>query len=209
MLIIGDPTFGDAVNALYDAQSTLCREINPKVALITGITGQDGSYLAELNYTEWRRTGLPANLAKAEMAQHKGIILAGGSGTRVSIRVHQMNQPQLSPLHEETHLKVLRLLEGNPRLSQREVSEALGVSLGKTNFCFKALVDKGLIKVQSFRKSQNKLAYAYLLTPVGIAEKSALTARFLKRKMVEYEHLQAEIAVLQLEVSGEPASEKP
>jgi EPS-associated MarR family transcriptional regulator len=112
-------------------------------------------------------------------------------------------------LHEETHLKVLRLLEGNPRLSQRELSEKLGVGLGKTNFCIKALVDKGLIKVQSFRKSQNKLAYAYLLTPSGIAEKSALTARFLKRKMAEYEHLHAEIAALQLEVNGEQASEKP
>ena len=110
-------------------------------------------------------------------------------------------------LHEETHLKVLRLLEGEPRLSQREVSESLGVSLGKVNFCLKALVDKGLIKVKSFRKSQNKLAYAYLLTPSGIAEKSALTTRFLKRKMAEYEHLQAEIAALQLEVNGEQASE--
>jgi EPS-associated MarR family transcriptional regulator len=108
-------------------------------------------------------------------------------------------------LHEETHLQVLRLLQGNPRLNQREVSNALGMGLGKTNFCIKALVDKGLIKVKSFRKSQNKLAYAYLLTPSGVAEKSALTARFLKRKMVEYEHLQAEIAALQLEVSGEQA----
>ena len=109
-------------------------------------------------------------------------------------------------LNEETHLKVLRLLEGNPRLSQREVSEALGVSLGKTNFCLKALIDKGLIKMKIFRKSQNKLAYAYLLTPSGIAEKSALTTRFLQRKMAEYEHLQAEIAALQLEVNGEQAS---
>ncbi len=112
-------------------------------------------------------------------------------------------------LHEETHLKVLRLLEGNPRLSQREVSENLGVGLGKTNFCITALVDKGLIKVQSFRKSQNKLAYAYLLTPSGIAEKSALTARFLKRKMAEYEHLQTVIAELQLEVNGQQASKRP
>ncbi len=104
-------------------------------------------------------------------------------------------------LHEETHLKVLRLLEGNPRLSQREVSDALGVSLGKTNFCLKALVDKGLIKVQSFRKSQNKLAYAYLLTPSGISEKSAITARFLKRKMAEYEHLTIEIETLKSEVN--------
>ena len=122
-----------------------------------------------------------------------------------------MNRPlcTVTPteLNEETHLKVLRLLEGNPRLSQREVSEALGVSLGKTNFCLKALIDKGLIKVLSFRKSQNKLAYAYLLTPKGIAEKSVITARFLKRKMAEYEHLQTEISALQIEVNSEQASE--
>ena len=122
-----------------------------------------------------------------------------------------MNRPRCTvtqtELNEETHLKVLRLLEGNPRLSQREVSEALGVSLGKTNFCLKALIDKGLIKVQSFRKSQNKLAYAYLLTRIGIAEKSVITARFLKRKMAEYEHLQAEITALQIEVNSEQASQ--
>ncbi len=112
-------------------------------------------------------------------------------------------------LHDEIHLKVLRLLEGNPRLSQREVSEALGVGLGKTNFCLNALIDKGYLKAQSFRKSQNKLAYAYLLTPSGITEKAAMTARFLKRKMAEYELLQAEIAVLQLEVSGDQASQNP
>jgi EPS-associated MarR family transcriptional regulator len=104
-------------------------------------------------------------------------------------------------LHEDTRLKVMRLLEANPHLSQREVSQTLGVSLGKTNFCIKALIDKGLVKVSSFRKSQNKLAYAYLLTPSGIAEKSEITARFLQRKMAEYESLQAEIAALQLEMN--------
>ena len=133
------------------------------------------------------------------------------TGSNVVQSVSILNRPPctMTPteLHEETHLKVLRLLEGDPRLSQREVSEALGVSLGKVNFCLKALVDKGLIKVKSFRKSQNKLAYAYLLTPSGIAEKSALTARFLKHKMAEYEHLQAEIAALQLEANGEQVSE--
>lgn len=111
-------------------------------------------------------------------------------------------------LHEETHLKVMRLLEVNPRLSQREVSQSLGVSLGKTNFCIKALIDKGLLKVTSFRKSQNKLAYAYLLTPNGIAEKSEITQRFLKRKIAEYECLQAEIFALQLEVRSDKDSEK-
>ena len=135
------------------------------------------------------------------------------TGSNVVESVSILNRPPctMTPteLDEETHLRVLRLLEGDPRLSQREVSESLGVSLGKVNFCLKALVDKGLIKVKSFRKSQNKLAYAYLLTPSGIAEKSALTTRFLQRKMAEYEHLQAEIAALQLEVNSEEASEKP
>ena len=107
-------------------------------------------------------------------------------------------------LHEEAHLKVMRLLEANPRLSQRELASALGLSLGKVNFCLNALIDKGLVKAQSFRKSQNKLAYAYLLTPGGIAEKSAITARFLKHKVADYEHLQAEIAALQLEVGSKP-----
>lgn len=79
---------------------------------------------------------------------------------------------KLAELHEETHLEALRLLESDPRLSQREVSAALGVSLGKVNFCLKALVDMGLIKVKSLRKSRNKMAYAYLLTPNGIAEKA-------------------------------------
>ena len=110
--------------------------------------------------------------------------------------------------HEETRLKVMRLLEANPRVSQREVSRSLGVSLGKTNFCLKALIDKGLVKVHHFRKSQNKLAYAYLLTPSGIAEKSEITQRFLKRKIAEYEQLQAEIATLQLEVSRVQVGEK-
>jgi EPS-associated MarR family transcriptional regulator len=115
---------------------------------------------------------------------------------------------QLKP-QEDTHLQVLRLLERNPHLSQRELAQALGVSLGKTNFCIQALLQKGLIKLANFNNSRHKLAYSYLLTPSGIAEKSAITARFLKRKMVDYEHLQAVIAELQREVSGEQASEKP
>ncbi len=115
---------------------------------------------------------------------------------------------QLKP-QEDTHLQVLRLLEHNPHMSQRELAQALGVSLGKTNFCIQALLQKGIIKLANFNNSRHKLAYSYLLTPSGIAEKSALTARFLKRKMAEYEHLQVEIAALQLEVSGEQASEKP
>lgn len=106
-----------------------------------------------------------------------------------------------SPLQEENHLKVLRLLEANPHMNQRDLADALGVSLGKTNYCLKALLDKGFIKMQSFRKSQRKLAYAYLLTPVGIAEKAGLAARFLERKVAEYEGLKVEIEALKFEVN--------
>lgn len=101
--------------------------------------------------------------------------------------------------HQDTYLKVLRLLEANPQMSQRELAAAVGVSLGKTNFCLNALLDKGLLKMQNFQNSKRKLAYAYLLTPTGIAEKTALTGRFLKRKMDEYELLKAEIESLQQE----------
>lgn len=83
-----------------------------------------------------------------------------------------------SSLQEENHLKVLRLLAVNPHMNQRSLANALGVSLGKANYCLNALLDKGFIKMESFRKSSNKLAYAYLLTPVGIAEKAGLTVRF-------------------------------
>jgi EPS-associated MarR family transcriptional regulator len=103
------------------------------------------------------------------------------------------------PLHQETHLQVLRLLESNPQISQRDLAVALGVSLGKTNFCLKALLDKGLVKVQNFQNNKQKLAYAYLLTPAGIAEKSVLTKRFLTRKLNEYELLRAEIELLKRE----------
>ena len=76
------------------------------------------------------------------------------------------------------------------------------MGLGTTNFCFQALVEKGLVKMQNFSQSKNKLRYAYLLTPAGVAEKSKLTADFLKRKVAEYEALQAEIEVLKLEIGG-------
>lgn len=95
---------------------------------------------------------------------------------------------------------MLRTLEANPRTSQRELADSMGMSLGKANYCLKALLDKGLIKMQNFRNSRNKLAYAYLLTPAGVAAKTSLTARFLKRKMAEYEALRVEIEELKREV---------
>lgn len=102
--------------------------------------------------------------------------------------------------HQDTHLKVLRLLEINPQMNQRELAAALGVSLGKTNFCLKALLDKGLLKVHNFQNNKHKLAYAYFLTPAGIAEKTTLAKRFLQHKVQEYEQLRAEIESLQREV---------
>ena len=112
--------------------------------------------------------------------------------------------PAYSTLHDATHLQVLRLLQANPHITQRELAQALGVSLGKTNFCVQALLAKGWLKMQSFSGNQRKLAYAYLLTPTGISEKAALTTRFLSRKMQEYEALRLEIAALQLETQPKP-----
>ena len=112
-----------------------------------------------------------------------------------------MNTNTSFAFQDENHLNVLRLLEANPHLSQRDLAGALGVSLGKTNYCLKALLVKGFIKMQSFNKSSNKLAYAYLLTPTGIAEKAGLTVRFLARKLAEFDSLTLEIEALKSEVS--------
>ena len=109
--------------------------------------------------------------------------------------------PKEAFVYQEAHFRVLRLLEGNPQMNQRDLAAAAGVSLGKTNYCINALLEKGLIKVQNFKSSKRKLAYAYLLTPAGIAEKATLTQRFLKRKTEEFEALKAEIEQLKQEAS--------
>ena len=103
-------------------------------------------------------------------------------------------------MSSELQFRVLRLLESNPHLTQRELSKSLGVSLGGVNYCLNALVAKGSVKMQNFKNSRNKWAYAYLLTPQGVAEKGTLTSSFLKRKMQEYESLKAEIESLKFEV---------
>jgi EPS-associated MarR family transcriptional regulator len=105
----------------------------------------------------------------------------------------------------ELQFRVLRLLESNPHLSQRELSKSLGVSLGGVNYCLNALIAKGSIKIQNFRNNQNKWVYAYLLTPQGLAEKTALTGAFLKRKMQEYQELKVEIESLSCEVANQKA----
>ena len=101
-----------------------------------------------------------------------------------------------SQRQEDTNFRVLRMLQDNPDRTQREIAEKLGISTSGLNYCLKALIDKGLVKVHNFSQSKNKFGYVYLLTPQGIFEKALLTSRFLKRKMAEYEALRAEIEAL-------------
>ena len=103
-------------------------------------------------------------------------------------------------IQEEARFQILRLLHDNPSLSQRELSQRVGVSLGAVNYCVKALVERGLVKAGNFSASQNKIGYAYVLTPAGISEKARLTGRFLIRKKAEYEALRMEIDALSREV---------
>jgi len=114
------------------------------------------------------------------------------------------------PVTDPTYLSVLRLIAVRPRLSQREMASSVGVSLGKANYCLRALMAKGLVKVENYRKSSNKLAYLYLLTPAGVAAKAELTRQFLARKLKEYEALRLEIEGLKRESEevrnvGDPA----
>ena len=88
---------------------------------------------------------------------------------------------------------LLRKIEKNPRISQRKLADDLGFSLGKINYCLKALKEKGLIKAENFKQNKNKINYLYILTPKGIAQKTKLTVNFMKRKIKEYEELKAEI----------------
>jgi EPS-associated MarR family transcriptional regulator len=104
-------------------------------------------------------------------------------------------------IREEARFQILRLLHENPELTQRELGERVGISLGAVNYCLKALIDRGLVKAGNFSRSSNKFAYAYALTPAGIAEKTILTGRFLSRKVAEYQALRFEIETLSKELS--------
>jgi EPS-associated MarR family transcriptional regulator len=104
------------------------------------------------------------------------------------------------------HLALLRLLEQQPEYSQRQLAKALGVSLGKTHYLLKALLDKGLVKVQNFQRSSNKLGYVYRLTPHGVTHRLQLTHSFLARKEQEYLMLKNEIAALREELASRAAS---
>ncbi len=107
---------------------------------------------------------------------------------------------KLAGFQEEIQFEVLRRLHQTPQVSQCALAKDLGVGLGTINFCFQALVEKGLVKMQNFSQSTNKLRYAYLLMPAGVAEKSKLTAGFLRRKVTEYEALQIEIERFKSEI---------
>jgi EPS-associated MarR family transcriptional regulator len=103
-------------------------------------------------------------------------------------------------LQEDTYFRVMYILRENPDLTQRELAEKLGISVGGLNYCLKALMEKGMVKMKNFSNSKNKFGYVYVLTPKGVAEKTAITHRFLRRKMDEYEALKAEIKLLKVDV---------
>ena len=111
-------------------------------------------------------------------------------------------QNKTPKLNEEISYTLFKLIEADPDISQRELAKEMGISLGKTNYCLKGLMEKGWLKARNFRNSNNKIAYAYILTPTGLSEKAKLTARYLKHKVHEYETLKSEIEILHKEVSG-------
>ena len=113
------------------------------------------------------------------------------------------NMPKaIKTIHPDIHFKVLHYLEESPHITQRELAGKLGISLGAANFCLKALVEIGHIKINNFKKNSNKSAYLYLLTPMGFAEKAILTTNFLSRKMAEYQALKKEIDSIKLKIKA-------
>jgi len=116
--------------------------------------------------------------------------------------------PSLDNPAETARFRVLRLVAQRPEISQREMSDELGIALGRVNYILRALSDKGLLKITNFRNSSNKLRYAYVLTPEGIATRSALTASFLRAKLREYDALQAEIEALRIYLDADACDER-
>ena len=110
-------------------------------------------------------------------------------------------------MEDEIQYKLLKALEENPDVTQRELASILGVSLGKANYCLRAVIAKGWVKADNFRRNPNKMGYVYLLTPKGIEEKARMTLRFLRHKLHEFDVLKAEIERLQLEVASRGAGE--
>lgn len=117
-----------------------------------------------------------------------------------ALTVDPMARDKIAQQREDVYFRVLRLLESRPDASQREIAEELGVSLGAINYCVKALINKGHIKLANFKASKNKLGYVYVLTPEGIAHRAQLAAGFIKRKIAEFEAITAEIEQLRAEL---------
>lgn len=124
------------------------------------------------------------------------LMQAAAAGSSNSAAGHGASASRTDDFREDVRFRILRVLELHPEYSQREIANSLGVSLGGVNYCLRALVEKGHVKVANFRRSETKLRYAYVLTPSGVAEKAVLTSRFLQRKIKEYEALKAEIDAL-------------
>jgi|TARA_B110000014_G_C19523835_1_gene281481 MarR family transcriptional regulator, temperature-dependent positive regulator of motility len=120
------------------------------------------------------------------------LVLIGGSVAKLKNK-----NPAEKILDPDLHFRALKVLQENPELSQRELAKIIGVSLGSINYCLKALVAKGQIKINNFKRNTDKTVYLYLLTPSGISEKARLTSGFLKRKLIEYDLLKREIDALQ------------
>ena len=106
-------------------------------------------------------------------------------------------------LTDETRYKLLRMLEANPQASQRDLAQALGISVGKVNYCLNALIERGWLKAKNFKNNKNKRAYMYYLTPRGFDEKARVTMRFFRQRLAEYEALSAEIEALRREATQE------
>lgn len=113
-----------------------------------------------------------------------------------------------SKSQEDTYFRILRVLQENPEMSQRELAKVAGISVGGLHYVLRALVDKGFVKFGNFTGAEDKRRYAYVLTPKGIARKASLTRAFLMRKMEEYEALKEEIQSLQLDLDGENAGKR-
>jgi EPS-associated MarR family transcriptional regulator len=138
----------------------------------------------------------------------KGNSLEAPKGRSETALKNPVRQAQQMTKSQETHLKVLRHLEDNPSVSQRELAAALGISLGKTNYCLKALISKGMVKAKNFKNSANKRAYLYILTPKGMETKARISVKFLHRKVEEYEALRIEIEQLKTELGALGESER-
>jgi len=122
--------------------------------------------------------------------------------SNLSCKVESMTSRQ-AQLQQDTYFRVLRLLQKNPDISQRELAQHLGVSVGGLNYCLKALIEKGWVKVHNFSRNKRKLCYAYILTPQGALQKARLTSGFLRRKMQEFDALRAEIETLKVDIGSQ------